>query len=293
MELQYWRDPGRFYRDKDITDGYLWEPDSQLPLIRFHSLDEQEWLSACFTTRRGGVSTGCLGEMNLGFSRGDVPLNIRMNFRRVTDRMGASFPRLAITEQVHETRLKRVEEADTVGEAFIRSIRRTDGLYTQIPGLVLSATFADCVPIYLADPAQRQISLVHSGWKGTVGCIGEKGVQALCALGSRPEDLIAVIGPCICRDHYEVTGEVIDALSAVFGKEDMQDIAVQTDDIHWLCDLPAACYCGLRRAGLKEDHIHFSGICTFENHDLIFSHRYTGGRRGNSNAFLMIKEHNK
>lgn len=287
--LNYWSETKDFYRDKDIRDGYLREEDGCLPLIRFHSLDTQEWLAAAFSTRKGGVSTGYLGELNLGFARGDVPLNVRMNFRRVTDRMGLALENLAVTQQVHETHLVQVTPELTVGDAFVRKIHRTDGLYTAIPGIVLSATFADCVPIYLADPVGHRIALVHSGWKGTVGKIGAKGVEALASMGSRPQDLTAVIGPCITAPHYEVTGEVIEALSAGLSAEAMRDVAQQTDDIHYLCDLPAACWHVLREAGVREDRIHFSGFCTYENPEWMYSHRYTSGRRGNLNAFLAIR----
>lgn len=290
MQLRYWSCPDEFYRDKDFTDAYLEEAEGGMPLIRFRSLEKEKWLAAAFSTRYGGVSTGVLSELNLGFGRGDVPLNVRMNFHRIADRLGVSPARLALTEQVHETHLMRVDDSLTVGEHFIRKIHRTDGLYTDVPGIVLTATFADCVPIYLADPVKHTIALVHSGWKGTVGKIGAEGVRAMQCMGSRPEDLIAVIGPCISAPHYEVTGEVIRALERGFSPEAMKDIAKQTDDLHWQCDLPAACWYVLTEAGVPGTQIHFSGICTYENPEILFSHRFTAGQRGNVNAFLSIRE---
>ena len=289
MEIRYWNSESPFYRDKDTRDGYLWEPESSLPLIRFHSLDGLDWLAAACSTRIGGVSTGYLAELNLGWTRGDVPENVPLNFGRVVRRMGFSVENLALTHQVHHTRIVEVDETLTVGPCFERKIRETDGLMTSQSGILLSATFADCVPVCLADPVTRQIVLVHSGWKGTVGKIGAKAVELLRAKGAGPQNLRAVIGPCISKSHYEVTEEVISALSAGFPKRSMEDIARRTDEIHWLCDLPAACWHTLREAGLKEEHIHFSGICTWENDGLLYSHRKTGGRRGNFNVFLGIR----
>ena len=98
-----------------------------------------------------------------------------------------------------------------------------------------------------------------------------------------------MIGPCISGPHYEVTGDVIGALSATFSAEAMKDIALRTDETHWLCDLPAACWHTLREAGLREEDIHFSGLCTWENDRILYSHRKSGGRRGNFNAFMGIR----
>ena len=289
MEIRYWDSRSPFYQDKDTRDGYLWEPESALPLIRFHSLDDLDWLAAACSTRRGGVSTGFLAELNLGWSRGDVPENGPANDRRVVERMGFRLEDLALTHQVHGTSIVTVDRKLTVGPSFERKIRETDGLVCDQPGILLSATFADCVPVYLADPVSRQIALVHSGWKGTVGKIGEKAVELLASRGADVRALRAVIGPCISGGHYEVTGDVIEALSAGFSREEMADIALRTDEIHWLCDLPAACWHTLRKAGVAEENIHFSGICTWENDSLLFSHRKTGGRRGNFNAFMGIR----
>ena len=150
-------------------------------------------------------------------------------------------------------------------------------------------TFADCVPIYVADRVHHRIALVHSGWRGTAGEISAGAVKVLRDLGSDPRDLTAVIGPCISGDHYEVTGDVIEALAPRFAPEAMRDIAVRTDETHWLCDLPAACWHTLRKAGLREEDIHFSGFCTWENDRILYSHRKSGGRRGNFNAFMGIR----
>ena len=246
-----------------------------------------DWLDACFTTRRGGVSTGYLAELNLGFERGDVPENVWTNYRRVADRLGVPLEDMALTRQVHDTEILYVNPSLTLGQPLQRKIDHTDGLFTDVPGILLSATFADCVPVYLADPGTHTIALVHSGWKGTVGEISRKAVEILAARGADPAQIIAVTGPCISGERYEVTGEVTEAFRKVFSPEAMQQIARPMDDIHWLLDLPAAIWYSLRSAGLKPDHIHFSGLCTYDNPEL-FSHRRSHGKRGNMNAFMYI-----
>ena len=289
ISLQRIRPESAFYRDRDWQDGYLQDPDSAFPLIRFHSFDSLDWLSAACTTRYGGVSTGYLAELNLGWSRGDAPGNVQRNYRRAAERIGGEYRNLALSDQVHETTVLEAVPELTLGEEGTRKIRRVDGLATSVPGVILSATFADCVPLMIADPVRHRIANVHSGWRGTAERIGEKAVERLAAGGSRPEDLTAVIGPCISGPHYEVTGDVIEALSASFSAEAMRDIALRTDELHWLCDLPAACWHTLREAGIPGDRIHLSGFCTWENAGHLFSHRKTGGKRGNFNTFMMIR----
>lgn len=175
-------------------------------------------------------------------------------------------------------------------EDLIQVYSGYDGFYTDQPGLTLAVSVADCVPILLADPVSRQVAAVHSGWKGTVGKIGAKAVDAMAAGGARPDQMTAVIGPSISGSHYEVTGELIREFARVFSPEEMKTITVQTDEIHYLLDLWAACWYYLRQAGLKEENIHFSGLCTFENWQELFSHRRSGGKRGIMNCLIRIRQ---
>lgn len=345
-----------FYRDKDTRDGYLvWSaPEhaenttselhgpsfdgtraafSSLPLIRFHSLDKIRFVDASFTTRFGGTSKGLLGSLNLGFNRGDSEENLKENWSRCAKACDCVLEQMIATDQVHGTEILRAEEgmglapasgsaeaaAARFEAAFLRPrVTSVDGFWSDTPGLTLCASFADCVPVYLADPVGKRISLVHSGWKGTVGQIAGKAVRILAGQGSKPQDIIAVIGPSISGEHYEVTKDVIKAFregqiyangektavtgpgdntseieaprSALYTETELRDIYVQTDRIHYHLDLWAAIYYTLVHAGVRPENIHFSGICTWENADILWSHRRSGGKRGNMNAFLKIRE---
>ena len=329
LNLQYYTTDKYFYRDKDIRDAWVSDGDSDFPLLRFHSLDKMDWLDAWGTTRRGGVSEGCFSSLNLGFSTGDDPNLIRENIKRLERRLAIEPCRLVRSHQMHGTRLLKLigpgleenRETDNSGKPRTNNLenRETnalgdsaenhpgspdltvfqdlvqvytgyDGLYTDQPGLALAISSADCVPILLADPGSRQIAAVHSGWKGTVGRIGAKMVGAMEVQGAKPEDIVAVIGPSISGSHYEVTEELIREFSRVFSPEEMETIAVQTDEFHYLLDLWAACWFSLRQAGLKEENIHFSGLCTYENWQELFSHRRRGGRRGVMNCLIRIRE---
>ena len=74
-----------------------------------------------------------------------------------------------------------------------------DGLVTDVPGICLVTFYADCVPLFFVDPVKKVIGLSHSGWRGTVKRMGQVTVDAMKeAFGTKPEDLIACVGPSIC-----------------------------------------------------------------------------------------------
>ncbi len=289
MQFTYFTSNKTFYQDKDLRDAYLDEEATDFPVLRFHSLSAFDWLGAAFTTRHGGISIGHLASLNLGFHRGDDLSTVKENYTRIAKRLGFPLSSVVLTDQVHGTNIVEVDASHCVGEAFTKKLKYTDGIYTDHTGLVLCASFADCVPIYLVDPVTRRIALVHSGWRGTVDQISAKAVSLLIGSGTRPEDCIAVIGPSISQPNYEVSIDVLDAFRAQFSEETCKDIFYLTDPFHGQLDLWAACYYTLVTAGLSPEHIHFSGLCTHENFMHLFSHRRTNGQRGNLNAFLWLK----
>lgn len=88
-----------------------------------------------------------------------------------------------------------------------------DGHVTRTVGLLLAVTLADCVPAFVADPAQRAVALLHAGWRGTAAGVVEHGLSVMGrAFGSRPADLYVHLGPAICGMCYEVGPEVFSAL---------------------------------------------------------------------------------
>ena len=149
--------------------------------------------------------------MNLSFERGDDPEAVRENFRRMGAAIGVSCEDMVLSKQTHTTNVRIVTEEDR-GKGILkeRDYTDVDGLITDVPGLVLATFYADCVPLYFVDPIRKAVGLSHSGWRGTVHKIGKITVQAMAdQYGSRPEDIVAIIGPSICQDCYEVSEDVI------------------------------------------------------------------------------------
>ena len=244
-----------------------------------------------FTTRYGGVSTGHLATLNLIGGHGDCPENIRENFRRVSEVMGAGVDDCAVTRQVHGSVIRSVTEADR--HICLSDIPyEADGIVTATPGLPLACFTADCVPVLLCDPAHRVIGAVHCGWRSSVADILGNAVDAMCNLGAEPGSIRAAIGPAIGACCFETDRDVPDALEKWLGKASELFItpAPERGPDKFLIDLRGANACRLIQLGIGKAHIDISEECTFCLHDKYWSHRYTKGLRGGQAAMIVLPE---
>ena len=182
-----------------------------VPFLQFEIFKNQPVIHG-FSTRLGGVSRGEWSSMNISFTRGDNEADVKENHERLAAAVGYRTEDLVLTQQVHKTDILRVGKEDT-GDVYRypnRRIREFDGLVTDEPGVMLMTFFADCVPLSSYDPIKKAVGNAHSGWRGTVGAMGQKMVERMHEeFGSRPEDILAVIGPSICRNCYGVSDDVI------------------------------------------------------------------------------------
>ena len=279
-----WRDcPGPKPELKE-KNGVLW--------LSFPLLEQTGIVVQGFTTRIGGVSRGIFSAMNLGSSRGDDPEAVRENFRLAAGALGIPADSLTATVQTPTNHVRRVGAGDR-GSGITRPSEYTDvdGLLCGEPEVALTAFFADCVPLFFVDPVRRAIALAHSGWRGTVRRIGRVTVEQMKKeFGTRPEDLVAAVGPSICRDCYEVGEEVAEQFARSFGPEAESAILEKKENGKYQLDLWEANRRVLLEAGLRPEKIQLPWLCTCCNPELLFSHRATGGKRGNMAAFLMLKK---
>ncbi|MGI6001241.1 MAG: peptidoglycan editing factor PgeF [Candidatus Merdisoma sp.] len=262
-----------------------------VPFFVFPSIEKTGSVVHGFSTRLGGVSEGIFSSMNVSFTRGDREEAVRENYRRLGAAMGFSCENLVCSDQTHTVNLRVVTEEDR-GKGFVRPKDYTDidGLVTDVPGLVLAAFYADCVPLYLVDPVRRCIGLSHAGWRGTVGKIGKKTVELMREqYGSSPEDLVAAIGPSICQSCYEVSKDVIEKFQEAFDERFWPELFYEKDGGKYQLNLWRANELGFLEAGVRPERIAAAGVCTCCNPELLFSHRASRGRRGNLGAFLMLK----
>ena len=283
------------------TDSIQQRQKGELEYLVFPKLEETGVVEHLFTTRTGGVSNGIYSTMNLSFSRGDDLECVRENYRRIGEVLGTDPEHMVASKQTHTTNIHLVTKADA-GNGITRPsvYDDIDGLATDIPGIALVTFYADCVPLYFVDPVHRAIGLAHSGWRGTVAGMGACMVRYMQEhFNSRPEELVAAIGPSICVNCYEVSKELAEEFALEFQTQIqpalMDRIPEQdTENIVWLrgdkyyLNLWAANYKVLADAGIKQ--IALPDLCTCENSQELFSHRASKGKRGNLCAFLMIEE---
>lgn len=265
-------------------DGNPW-------LLEYPALEKTGLVEHCFTTRLGGVSRGIFSTLNLSFTRGDEPEAVRENFERIAGVLHTAVDRFVLSDQTHTTNVRVVKEEDAgKGITRERDYRDVDGLVTNAVGLVLATFYADCVPLFFVDAKRRAIGLSHSGWRGTAKRMGQVTLRTMREeFGTDPKDVICAIGPSICQECYEVSTDVAAAFWEEFA-EVSEDFLLDKGNGKYQLDLWKANTRVLLDAGVLPEHISCTNVCTCCNSEVLFSHRATGGRRGNLGAFICLKE---
>lgn len=203
-----------------------------------------------FFTRLGGVSEAPFDSLNVSNAVGDSGEAVDENITRIRTAMGG-VPS-AWVKQVAGKAVVAVDSGGFAGEA--------DALITSESDLSLSVGVADCAPVALV--GRGSIGMVHSGWRGTLaGISGETFREMRESFGETPA---AFIGPCIRRCCYEVSEEMADDFAAEFGGEVVSGRYLS---------IPDAIRFDLKRAGVPDERIHDTGLCTGCRGDLFFSHR--------------------
>jgi polyphenol oxidase len=264
--------------------------------------EKYPWLWHGFSTRQGGVSRaycaeGADGELNLGFTAADEQESVARNRRLLAEAVSGDPATPLITiRQIHSNVLVVPVRGDAQGPYPPPQGHRGDGLMTDEPGLLLSIQTADCIPVLVADRKRRAVAAFHAGWRGTVKRIVEAGVGCMrLEFGSRPEDLIAAIGPGIGVCCYAVGDEVLSSFESQFSyAHHLFREVYDTDPVRSKypmlfltqrapghssigsslnLDLVEANRRQLLDAGLKPRSIQITGGCTGCQPALYFSHR--------------------
>lgn len=254
----------------------------------FDNLDKTGLIHHCFTTRLGGVSKGVYEAFNLSFTRGEEKETVLENYRLLSDALDFQLDSFVLPNQTHTTNIRNVTLEDKgKGVTAFSDIRNTDGLCTNVQGLNLTVFGADCVPIFLLDTKKRAISVVHAGWKGTANGIAKKAIEKMIYdFGSNPIDILAGIGPSIGKCCFQVDNPVVE----LFKNQISFANDVIFDDVpgKFKIDLWATNQRLLMEAGVPEDNIEITGICTMCHTELFYSHRVMGDARGNMAGIMTL-----
>lgn len=239
-----------------------------------------------FSTRYGGVSEGHLSSLNLGENRGDEPVNVRENYRRINQALGIEGRPMVFSRQVHGNNVQVVTSEDA-RELYTQPTFVADGLVTTERGLALVVFTADCVPVLLCDSKNGVIGAVHCGWRSSVSGILYSAISKMIELGAERNQIHAAIGPSIGACCFEVGEDVMLAMHKWLGKacyEHMKKISGEPNK--YLCDLRAALRTELLAAKLNDKNINVSSECTMCSSDKYWSHRATNGERGSLAAII-------
>ncbi len=170
------------------------------------------------------------------------------------------------------------------------AIPRCDALITDVAGVILTAFSADCLIIYLVSPRRRVIALAHAGWRGVLQGMVKKVIAALISgYGGCPDELLAWVSPCICRNCFEVSPEVA-ALFLDQGWDDPLFCNRNTTTGKYILDLREIVRRQLIIGGLHDRHIEIAKICTSCHPDLFYSYRREGEKTGRMMGFITLNE---
>lgn len=248
----------------------------------FDNLDEAG-LPHGIITRRGGISPEPWNSLNLGSTVGDDIQRVQENLRLAYEGIGRDPKSIFDVWQVHGSDIHCADAPRSPDENH----KMVDGVLTDNSNVTLFMRFADCVPILLYDPGQKVVGLVHAGWKGTVQKTCQAAVQKMQkCYRSKPQDILAAIGPSIGAHHYEIGPEVESQVRATFDED--AAVLLPRDDGHTCFDLWSANRLILEQSGVN--NIEVAGLCTACDSVNWYSHRQQKGKTGRFGAFIALSD---
>ena len=243
-------------------------------IIRSDLLSRFPSLRAGVSTRRGGISPSPF-DLNLSYNVGDSPVRVAQNRERFYGILGIPTDRLAIPHQVHSTVVRRAFEPGRY--------EACDALVTNVRGIFLAVSVADCLPILLHDPVTGAVAAVHSGWRGSKDKIVLHVLESVQAeFDSDKKNIVAFIGPAAGGCCYEVGEEV--------AKEFPSECIIRNPDQKPRLDLKLFNKNLLLANGLDERNIEVSPFCTICTPALFHSYRRDGARSGRMMGVIGISE---
>lgn len=222
--------------------------------------DAPDCVVAFTTTRQNGFSEAPYNSLNLGTNSGDTCKSVEKNRHYLQQQL--ALPNTpAWLNQVHKAHVVEITAQHTLCDA--------DASFTRTEQQVCSILTADCLPILLCNTRGDEVAAIHAGWRSLASGIIEKTVQHF---KSAPKEILAWLGPCICRDCYEIGREVYQAFTKNMASANAAFTPTRND--HWLADLPKLAEQRLRN--LQINAITLSNYCTMEQQTLFYSYRREG-----------------
>ena len=252
------------------------------PQLLYYKMVEK--VTAFSSTRNGGCSEGNYSSFNVNGYCGDHEECIARNMQSLKNLLNVS--QVVMPHQVHGTEVFQLKHP-APWEDMADDLEGVDALITDVKGVCIGVSTADCIPVLLYDEAHHAAAAIHAGWCGTVKRIAEETVRSMRdAFGTQPELLRAVIGPGISLASFEVGDEVYDQFRIVGFPIDriarrypiLPPFGGTEGGFKWHLDLPLCNRLQLEAVGVRQ--IEMSGICTYLQSDEYFSARKLGVNSG-------------
>ena len=251
------------------------------------SFIEDENVCAFFTTRDLPLKSG---------ERDDLIEKVEKNKKLVCEGLDIPRENLIIPVQTHSDNIESIKSSSPL--TLHASPENVDALVTNQTNVALALNFADCVPIILYDPNQKVVAIAHAGWRGTAAKIASKTVEKMVeAFDVNPQNIIALIGPCIGKCCFEVKEDVAGKL--------LQSIPLNNPAVEQVCPTYTRSSRFTHHSSLNIDlkqinklQLLASGVikidlceyCTCCDSELFFSYRRENGKTARHSAVIMLRE---
>ena len=223
-----------------------------------------------YFTRVGGVSGGIYRGLNIGIGSHDDPDAITENRKRVCEHFALGPNSIGTPYQIHSPDVFVADDGWTPDKR-----PQADAVVTKRNDLVIGVVTADCGPVLFADAENGVVAAAHAGWKGATGGVLENTIDTMISTGADRSNIVAVLGPTISRENYEVGPEFVERLTALDShNSDYLGASVNTG--HAMFDLPSYIVDRLKGAGISAS---WTGQCTYADEELFFSYRRTTHRK--------------
>jgi len=156
----------------------------------------------CFFSRKNGFSNGLYKSLNCGLGSNDKKENVLNNLKFVSTKIGCKENLLITLNQKHTNQVVFFEDKKSVKNKV-----KADAIVSKAKNVGFGILTADCAPILFYNPKKKIIGCAHSGWKGVLNGIIKNTINKFHELKSKNEDIVAVVGPCIQKDNYEVKAD--------------------------------------------------------------------------------------
>lgn len=264
-------------KQKDFSNEQVTHvKEGNVEYLTFKALEKyKEKLLAVVTLRHGGVSEGVYNSLNFRMLGQDKKENVIQNLNIICDKLDISPSEVYKGKQDHTDNILYLTDENKKEYNFVLNNPEPIDGYITDRGIASLVTTADCNAVIIYDTKNNKVANVHSGWKGTTKKIYIKAIQKMRKLfGTQPEDLIVCVSPSVLSCCFSSEDENFKKIFTDIWKDEEKYIKQNAENPkRFHIDLTYVITQDLINIGVKEENIHFAGICTCCNDEHFYSFR--------------------